>query len=90
MVEIENSDLVIQHPNKCKLFQIIIATPCNTLCVERGYSFFQIVCVLRSNHLKSESLENLFSLAALKLPMRIQKIIRNKSHSLRKNFVLNT
>ena len=74
MVEIENSDLVIQHPNKCKLFQIIIATPCNTLCVERGYSFFQIVCVLRSNHLKSESLENLFSLAALSCQWEFKRL----------------
>ena len=25
-------------PDVCKLLQILIATPCNTSCVERGYS----------------------------------------------------
>ena len=31
-------------------------TPCNT-SVERGYSFLQMVCVPRHNHLKPEHLE---------------------------------
>ena len=57
------------YSNVCKLFQILLATPCSMLCVERGYSFSHMVCAPRCNHLKTEHLETLFLLAALKLPV---------------------
>ena len=62
--------------NVCKLLQILIATPCNTLCAERGYSLLQIVCAPRRNHLKPEHLDALFLLVALKLPKKKKKLKR--------------
>ena len=57
----------------CKLLQILIATPCNTLCVERGYSLLQTVSATRRNHLKPKHLEILSLLTALKLPVKNSK-----------------
>ena len=54
----------------CKLLQILTVTPCNTSCVEKGYSFLQMVCASKRNHLKPEHLETLFLLAVLKLPVK--------------------
>ena len=65
--------IYLQYPNVCKLLQVLIATPCITSCVERGYSFLQLVCASRRNHLKTEHLETLFLLAALKLPVKNSK-----------------
>ena len=53
-----------------KLLHILTATPWNTSCVERGYSFLQMVCAPRRNHLKLEHLKTLFLLAALLLPVK--------------------
>ena len=33
------ADIYLQCLNVCKLLQILIATTCNTLCIERGYFF---------------------------------------------------
>ena len=60
--------------------QFLIATPCNTLCVERGYSILQMVCTLRCNHLKPEPLEIQLILLALRLPLKIQETMMVKSN----------
>ena len=75
---VSDADSGIQYPNVCKLLQILIATPFNTSCVERGYSFLQVVCALRCNHLKQEHMEILFLLTTLKLPVKIQKTMMVK------------
>ena len=67
---LKDPDSAIQFPNVRKLIQVLLATPCNTSCVERGYSYLQMVCAPRRNHLKPENLETLFLLAALKLPVK--------------------
>ena len=60
----------IQRPNLCRLFLILIATPANTSCLERAYTFLEMVCTKRRNQFKSENIETLFLLAALKLPVK--------------------
>ena len=70
---LKEPDSAIQFPNVRKLIQIFLATPSNTSCVERGYSYLQMVCAPRRNHLKPEYLETLFLLAALKLPVKHSK-----------------
>ena len=81
---LSDPDSCIQYPNVCKLFKILIATPCNTSCVERGYSFLQMVCAPRRNHLKAEHLETLFLLAALKLPVKDSKDYKQEIEILEK------
>ena len=66
--------------------QILIATSYNTPCVERGYSFLQMVCAPRRNHLKLEHLETLFLLAALKLPVKKSWLWRRNQTSWEMTF----
>ena len=59
----------IDYPYVSNFFQILICTPPNTSCVERGYTFLEMVCAKRRSKLSSKNIEVLFLLAALKLPL---------------------
>ena len=49
---------------------ILLATPSNTSPLERSYSFLQMVCSPRRNQLSPKSIETLYLLATLKLPVK--------------------
>ena len=65
------SNEAIQYPSFAQLLMIMIATPCNTSDLERGYTFLEMVALKRKNALKPENLEILFLLAALKIPVKL-------------------
>ena len=59
----------VDFPYFCQFLQILLCTPPNTSCVERGYTFLEMVCAKRRCKLRSDNLEVLYLLAALKLPV---------------------
>ena len=59
----------IDYPYVSNFLQILICTPPNTSCVERGYTFLEMVCAKRRSKLSSKNIEVLFLLASLKLPV---------------------
>ena len=61
----------IQYPSFAQLLTIMIATPCNTSDLERGYTFLEMVASKRKNALKPENLEILFLSAARKIPVKL-------------------
>ena len=56
--------------NVSQLIKMMIATPFNTLPVERVYPYPEMICSPSKNNLKPEHLEALFLLATLKIPVR--------------------
>ena len=60
----------VQFTNVCQLIKLMIATPCHTSSVERGYSYLEMICSPWKNSLKPEHLETLFLLATLKIPVK--------------------
>ena len=65
------SNEAIQYPSFAQLLMIMIATPCNTSDLGRGFTFLEMVASKRKTALKSENLEILFLLAALKIPVKL-------------------
>ena len=65
------SNEAIQYPSFAQLLMIMIATPCNTFDLERGYTFLEMVASKRTTALKPENVEILFLLAALKIPVKL-------------------
>ena len=65
------SNEAIQYPSLAQILMIMIATPCNTSDLERGFTFLEMVATKRRNALKPENLEILFLLAALKIPVKL-------------------
>ena len=66
------ADIYLQCLNVCKLLQILVATTCNTLCIERGYFFLRMVFA-QVQSFKTRSLGGSFLLAVLKLPVKKSK-----------------
>ena len=60
----------IVYPNVSELFLILISSPANTSCIERGFTFLEMICSKRRNHITPSHLETLFLLASLKIPVK--------------------
>ena len=60
----------ISYPNISQLLQICIALAPNTSFLERSYSKLEMICSKRRNNLSPETLETLYLLAILRIPVR--------------------
>ena len=57
-----------EFPNVIQFVLILLASPGNTSCLERGYTFLEMICAKRRSKMKSEHIET-FILKALNLPV---------------------
>ena len=53
-----------------QLVQILISTASNTSPLERGYTYLEMIAAKRRNKLEPKTIETLFMLASLKLPVK--------------------
>ena len=47
-------------PNDIQFVLILLASPGNTSCLERGYTFLEMICAKRRSKMKSEHIETIY------------------------------
>lgn len=71
---LESPDNGIMFPNMCDLIMILLATPANTLPLERSYTWLEMISVPRRNQIDPDILELLYLLKALNLPVKTSAV----------------